>query len=259
MNSPYLSHHPPAGERSRNFRRSWLLPFGTVLFLFLTACSKTHPITIVDIGKASRTQLGHQVGILSKYQPRILGLDFFLVPDSLSGDTAMVNALHRISNTIQVVGLHTYYEMFQAWDSLEVSHSKFTVSGIGFANLPSADSVILPDSPMSQRWHDSTIHSFGYAVALASTGTQARHRHESDSSIRLDAHTIGKNYNLITMDQVLSGSFNPDLVRDKIVLLGYLGDDDDFFYLDSLRTSRINGVEVHAAVISKLLSLRDRK
>lgn len=233
------------------FLRPFTLP---VLFLLLTACSKQHPITIVDIGNASRTQLGHQVAMLSKHHPRILGLDFFLVPDSLSGDTVLVNALRRINNTVQVVGLHTYYELFQAWDSLEVSHPKFTVNGIGFANLPSIDSVILPESPMSQRWHDSTIHSFGYAVALASSGSATTHRHEADSSIYVDFRNLGKNYNLITLEQVLSGSFNPDFVTDKIVLMGYIGNDDDYFYLDSLRQIKISGVEVHAAVISRILS-----
>lgn len=227
-----------------------LLP---LLIVMLLACNKPHPITIVDIGNASRTQLGREVAMLSKHHPRILGLDFFLVPDSLSGDTAMVNALHRAHNTVQVVGLHTYYDMFQAWDSLEVSHPKFIVNGFGFANLPSADSVLIPESPMSQRWHDSTIHSFGYAVALASSGATSNHRHETDSSIRLDARDLGKNYNLITLDQVLAGTFNPDLVKDKIVLMGYMGDDDDYFYVDSLRQTKVNGVEVHAAVISRLL------
>lgn len=227
--------------------------------LFLVACSKPHPVTIVAIGHSSRTQLGQQIQVLSKYEPRILGLDFFLVPDSLNGDTAIVNALNRITNTIQVVGLHTYYEMFQAWDSLEISHPKFLVGGIGYANLSSVDSVILSENPMSQRWHDSTIHSFGYAVALASEGISNSHRHESDSSIKLDMRTLRQNYNLIMPEQVLSGTFNPDLVKGKIVLMGYLGDDDDYFYLDSLRHSKINGVEVHAALINKLLALKAGK
>jgi len=213
-------------------------------------------VTIVDIGTVNRTELGHELNLLSKHDPGILGLDFFLVADSLNGDTSMVNALHRLNNTIQVVGLHNYFEMFQAWDSLEVSHPKFKVSGVGFANLPSVDSVLLLNTPMQQKWHDSTIHSFGYAVALAYSSSGS-HRHEADSSVILDTRELGTNYNLITLKDLWSGNFDPELISDKIVLMGYLGDDDDFFYTDSLRSQKVNGVEVHAAVINRLLKSRN--
>lgn len=223
----------------------------------LSGCSeKETVITIVDIGHNNRVELGKQLRIIKQFSPKLVALDFYLVPDSLDRDSILVKELETIKNTVQVVGLHDFREPIAEWDSLEVSHPKFNVSNHGFANLASDDSVLIGKLPMMQRIFSIPIYSFSYVIAENSFGVKEKFRNTGEEEISFDMNRLGKNYKLITADELFSGRVRKEDIADKIVLMGYLGDKEDFFYLDSTRTKKVNGVEVHAAIIDEII---DRK
>jgi CHASE2 domain-containing sensor protein len=226
-------------------------------FLAAVNCAerKDPIITIVNIGHSNRIEIGKQLAIISEHEPKIIALDFYLVSDSLDRDSILVNALQSVNNTVQVVGLHDLYEPSYLWDSLEVSHPKFKIAHHGFANLAIEDSVLIKELPMAQAFYLKQIHSFSYMVAKNSIGVKERFKNTGDEDVRFDLDKLGKNYTLITSKQLFSGKFTKGDIKDKIVLMGYLGEEEDCFYIDEGKTRKINGVEVHAAIIEELIDL----
>jgi len=212
-------------------------------------------ITIVNIGNSNRLEIGRQLAIIKKYSPKIIALDFYLVPDSLDKDTILVRELETIENTVQIVGLHDLYEPDYIWDSLEVSHPKFRIANHGFVNFATEDSVLLKELPMTQSFNSKQIYCFGYVVAQNSFGVKNKFKGTGEKELKLNLDGLGKNYKLITTDELFSGKFKAQDLKDKIVIMGYLGEKEDYYYLDEEKTKRINGVEVHAAIVDELVNL----
>jgi CHASE2 domain-containing sensor protein len=225
--------------------------------LALLSCKKEETfVTIVDIGRNDRIKLGEQLKIIGKFSPRIVGLDFYLVPDSLDRDTIIVNGLKKLSNSVQVVGLYNFHETLNVWDSLKVSHSKFKVGNHGFSNLSAEDdSVIVRRLPLRQSFLDKEYYSFGYIVAKNSFGVKPKYRDIGDEELDFNLNNFEENYKLISSEDLILGKFRKEDLLGKIVLMGYIGEKEDFFYMDYKRNRKINGVEIHAAVIKELLDL----
>jgi CHASE2 domain-containing sensor protein len=225
--------------------------------LITVGCTyKKYPlITIVNIGHGDRVELGRQLGIIKKYSPKIVALDFYLVPDSLDKDITLVNELEAIRNTVQIVGLHNLFKPEEIWDSLEISHPKFKIANHGFANLTTADSILIKVLPMTQTFNSKQIYCFSYVIAENSFGVKDKFKGTGEKKIKLNLDGLGTNYKLINADDLFSGRFRKQDLKNKIVIMGYVGDKEDYFYLDNEKTKRINGVEVHAAVIDELIDL----
>ena len=221
-----------------------------------TACSKKapHVITIVDIGNNPRPEIGRQIEKIRQFNPRIIGMDFHLVPDSTWKDSTIVNALNKSSNTVQVVTLHNYFEVFDAWDSLEYSHPKFKVSDKGYANLVSQDSVFVPELPIKQMFRAEPVYAFSYVVAKNSFGVKPRFSDSLDYFLRFKTDSLGLNYNLITAEEFSKGKYSAEYFKDKIVLLGYMGESEDYHYADADKKRKVKGVEIHAALIGQMIN-----
>jgi CHASE2 domain-containing sensor protein len=212
-------------------------------------------IIIVDIGQNNRTELGKQLRAINKYSPKIIAMDFFLVPDSLDKDSILVKELGTIKNTVQIVGLHDLFAPDYIWDSLEVSHPKFKISNHGFANLTTEDSVIVKELPMRQLFDGKWIYSFSYVVAQNSFGVKEKFKDKGNKELKLKLSGLGVNYKLVTKDELFSGKIKKDDFKDKIVIMGYVGEKEDYFYIDKKKKKKINGVEIHAAIINELIDL----
>ncbi|HTJ50380.1 MAG TPA: CHASE2 domain-containing protein [Cyclobacteriaceae bacterium] len=226
-----------------------------VLIINLGLVKRDPIITIVDIGENNRIELGKQLRIIKKYSPRVIALDFYLVPDSLDQDTVLVKELATIKNTVQVVGLRDFYKPDYIWDDLEVSHSKFNVLNHGFGNLTLEDSILVKELPMQQLLNSKYIYSFSYAIAENSFGVKHKFRDTADRKLKLKMRGLGMNYKLITSDELLTGKIKKEDLNDKIVIMGYIGDKEDYFYVDEHKSRKVNGVEVHAAIVDEIIDL----
>lgn len=225
------------------------------LLVTLGCIDKKDPIiTIVNIGNSNRAELGRQLAIIKKCSPKIIAFDFFLVPDSLDKDVTLVNELEGIRNTAQIVGLHDVHEPEDTWDSLEVSHPKFKVTSHGFANLKAQDSILIKELPMSQNFNSKKIYCFSYVIAENSFGVKNKFKVTGEKELQLDLDGLGTNFKLITADELFSGRFRKQDLQDKIVIMGYIGGKEDYFYLDKEKTKKVNGVEVHAAILEEIIN-----
>jgi CHASE2 domain-containing sensor protein len=225
------------------------------VIMTLACQEKRDPIiTIINIGNSDRLDIGRQLRMIKKYSPRIIALDFYLVPDSLDKDTILVKELETIQNTVQVVGLHDLDEQGFIWGTLEVSHAKFKIANHGFANLTTEDSVLIKELPMMQSFGSEEIYCFAYVVAENSFGVKDKFQGTGDKELELDLTGLGRNYKLITADQLFSGKFKMQDLKDKIVIMGYIGENEDNLYLDKQKAKKINGVEIHAAIIDEIIN-----
>ena len=215
---------------------------------------QTYPITIVDIDSASRPEIGKLLRIVAATRPEIIGMDFFLVQDSLHRDTLLARAISEFKHTVQVVALHRFNAEFYIWDSLEVSHPKFRPGGVGFANIFLKDSVLVNAVPMQQIWNDSIIPPFGLAVAKKTGRVSAKYAEGGFEDMEFPVDRIGNNYNRLSIAQIFSGDFRKVDLEGKIVLLGYLGPKEDTYYIDEKRSRRASGVEIHAAILEEALA-----
>jgi CHASE2 domain-containing sensor protein len=245
-----------AGNGLIYIKQAKLASIFILLLTIVSACSKEAPhiITIVDIGNNPRPEIGRQIEKIRQFNPRIIGMDFHLVPDSTWKDSTIVNALNKSVNTVQVVTLHNYFEVFDAWDSLEYSHPKFKVSDRGFANLVSQDSVFVPELPLKQMFRTEPVYAFSYVVAKNSYGVKPRFSDSLDYFLRFKTDSLGLNYNLISAEDFSKGNYSAEYFKDKIVLLGYMGESEDYHYADPDKKRKVKGVEIHAALIGQMIN-----
>lgn len=210
-------------------------------------------VTIVDIGKNDRIALGKQLRLINSYSPKLIALDFFLDPDSLDKDTILVKELAKFSNIVQVVALHKYDSTTDTWDSLEVSNSKFKISLRGFSNISTTeDSVFIRQLPLHQSYKNKLISSFSYVIAQTYSNVKAKYRNSGTKYISFPYLQLNEGYSAISKEDLISGNFAKSDIRDKIVIMGYIGYGDDY-YLDHGRHWKINGAAIHAAIINEII------
>jgi CHASE2 domain-containing sensor protein len=223
----------------------------------ILGCKKSEsPITIVDIALINRIELGKQLRVINKYSPKIIVLDFFLNNDSLSIDSILVKELAKSNNTVQCTAVHNFNEHLNYWDSLEVSHSKFKVTHNGFSNITiTDDSVFVPKLPMRQFYRTNMVMSLSYAVAHNSFGVKEKYQGNDGRDFIFDLNNITKDFKLIRASELTSGNFKREDLKGKIVIMGYVGKNEDSFYLDRRRTKKISGAEIQACIIRQIIKL----
>ena len=234
------------------------IPFISVAFIFLVCCSRKPErapiITIINIGNADRIELGKMIRAVKQYKPRLIAMDFYLVPDSADRDTVLVSELATIDNTVQIVALHDVMNHDDVWDSLETNHPKFEVTNHGFSNLLGDGRFFAKALPLKQTFNTIEVYASSYVVAKNAFGVKQEFLDPDEEAVELEFENIEKNYTRVDRSNLLSGKVNPADIEGKIVLFGYLGKKEDLVWIRG-EDQNYNGVEVHAAIIEEL-SLR---
>jgi CHASE2 domain-containing sensor protein len=228
--------------------------FGLLILLVtsIVACDKRKTIvTIVGTGENDRITLGKQLRIINTCAPRVVALDFYLVPDSLGLDSILVKEIEAANTIVLAAGLHDPLGSSDMWDSLELSHPKFKGSAYGFVNFSQEDSVILGELPTRQFYRGQTVYSFSYVVAENSFGVKPEYKNRGSDYLDMPLDNLN-DYKVITSQELFNGQFDRSDLEDKIVIMGYLGKKEDFLYIDK-KLPKVNGVVIHAAFINQLV------
>jgi CHASE2 domain-containing sensor protein len=256
-------------------------------------------IVVVNIGDLSRREIAEEISIISQHKPRVIGIDSFFGCPSLLRDTvncpklADVMGNLMLSNAIQEAGnVVLVTKVLQAdsllppdqFDSLRQSDPMFSDFAVrqGFANLDS-DAEFQDDAKtcrvFNPRIEVNGKTNYAFAVELAmeydSVKTRKfleRNNYEEVINYRGNVYDIFGStgypnmFYTLDVDDVRSGNFMPEMIKDKIVIFGflgsYLGDPswDDKFYtsLNKKLAGRANpdmfGVVVHANIVSMILN-----
>ncbi|MBW7867361.1 MAG: CHASE2 domain-containing protein [Brumimicrobium sp.] len=221
-------------------------------------------IVLVNIGRESRQSIAKQIEILNKYQPKVIGLDalFTELKDSAT-DEFLTKMIHDATN---IVLINEQFYNNDTKESTILSSLPLFTHGIsqGFANFLSkkdqtirlvAPSIILNgneyESFSSEIVKKYSPHAY---QVLKQRGREAEIIHyQNENFIKIDVEDLNHN------------PYLEDIIKGKIVLMGFMGDylgDQD---LEDLHLTPLNksygghaipdkyGVEIHAHIISMIL------
>jgi CHASE2 domain-containing sensor protein len=256
-------------------------------------------IVVVNIGNLSRREIGEQIEIIRKYGPKVIGIDGFFdcskgLRDTVNcpqlrdmfGNMLLSNAIQEAGNVVLVTKVLQRDSLLPAdhYDSLRRSDSLFTAPAIreGYASLDT--DAEFQDDVKTCRLFNPKIDvkgktNYAFAVEMAmeydSVKTQkflARNNYTEVINYRGNVYDIFGSTNYpqmfytLDVEDVFSENFVPGMIKDKIVIFGflgqYLGDPswDDKFYtpLNKKLAGKANpdmfGAVVHANIVSMILN-----
>ena len=260
-------------------------------------------IVIVNIGNLSRREIAEQISIISKYEPNVIGLDmFFNCPagyDTLScpqlkdvfGNQMLSYVIREAENVVMVTRL----EQTDSLASTDTGDPLYSLSrsdpmfrdnafAEGFANLDT-EAAFQDDVKTCRAFNprmsllDGSMHR-AFAVELAmrydsAATTRFLERDNFSELINFRGNVFdvfeqnNPNYRnvfyVLDVADVLNENFAPEMIKDKVVLFGYLGAElgdpswTDRFYtpLNDKLAGKANpdmfGVVVHANIVSMIL------
>jgi CHASE2 domain-containing sensor protein len=257
-------------------------------------------VVIVNIGYLSRAEIAQQIRVISKYKPKVIGIDsFFNCPhgtDSINCPNAydtlsnllFASAVEEAGNVVMVTKLLQTTALREqgdsdVFDSLEHSDAILRANAYeGFASLET-DAEHQEDLKSCRRFNPTMEvngeiqYAFSVRMALAYDSVKAKNFLEREKKSEIinyrgniydpfDASEFPGRYYTLDWDQALDSTrFVSTLFKDKIVILGFLGQDlkdtswdDKFFtplnknYAGKTRPD-MYGVVVHANAVSMIL------
>jgi CHASE2 domain-containing sensor protein len=216
----------------------------SLLILLLGTKVVAQDIVIVDIGFDNRVEVGREIRAIAACNPKIIATDVIYDQDSASLDTVLVNAIHKSSNVVMAAKL-LYRDMpYPFWDSLELPNEKFGVRYIAYSNIYSEDGKAIAEISIQESYKGRLMPSLSYEVARRS---EPQLKAIEPRSIKLNRLQRPK-FKIIQGRDLLNKPPNQADFRDKIVLLGFLG--ERFAFKGKKTTS---GVELQAYFIEYLL------
>jgi len=242
-------------------------------------------IVIVNIGNLNREGIAKQLEIIEKNNPKVIGIDaFFRELQDPHQDSTLSASLRQIDNLVLVTKLNQYNPELKIFDTLETSNPLFLENAhLGFANLitpaKEQDNFKVCRSFSPVEWTTGGKQQL-FALVLAelfdpTTVTRFNQRQNTVELINYGGNIVGANsknseftnkFTVLDWMDVFEGNFVSDVFEDKIVILGYLGEDlNDTSWEDKLYTplnmkyaGRTNpdmyGVVVHANILSMILN-----
>ena len=256
-------------------------------------------IVVVNIGSLSRAEIARQVKIISRYKPKVIGIDSFFdcwtglrdtincpaLKDTL-GNLMLANAIEEAGNVILVSSVQQRDSALNSstYDSVRRSDSMFLSAAYrdGFANLET-DAAYQDDAKTCRKFNPKININGDYNYAFSVELARAFDSLKTEKFLQRDIYSEVINYRgnvfdihgmtnypqmfyALDVDQVMNEEFVSEVIKDKIVIMGYLGERmdlmswEDKFYtpLNKKLAGKSNpdmfGVVVHANIISMILN-----
>lgn len=260
-------------------------------------------ILIVNIGNLTRAEVAQQINNISKYKPKVIAIDaFYNCPFGFTDSINCPNAYDTLSNLIfgdaianagnvvmvtkllQTKALVEKYGDVAIYDSLERSDEILRPGAHeGYASLET-DAGHQEDLKTCRRFNPKMMvngeehYAFAVKAAMAFDSVKAKRFLERDNFVEVinyRGNTIdmygaseyaGRYFALDWYQALDTNQFVPALIKDKVVLMGFLGGDftdtswDDKFLtpLNSKMAGRARpdmyGLVVHANIVSMILN-----
>jgi CHASE2 domain-containing sensor protein len=261
-------------------------------------------IVIINISNKPRALIAEQIRIISKYKPRVIGIDSFFncpggITDSLNCPAAydtlsnlmFGSAIEEAGNVVLVTKLlqsdsllNLYNGDIDIYDSLEHTDLMLRPNAYeGYASLET-DAEHQEDLKSCRRFNPTiqakgeSLYAFSVRMAMLYDSAKtkkflARNNYSEVINYRGNIYDPfgasefpGRYYTLDWYQALDTNSFVPSMLKDKIVIMGFLGDDlsdtswdDKFFtplnkhYAGKTRPD-MYGVVVHANIVSMILN-----
>ena len=237
-------------------------------------------IVLVNIGDCDRADIARMIDRIRSEEPAAIGVDaFFRQPkdDNPVGDSMLADVCATTDNLVLVSKVAYRNEetadIDQPFDTLETSHPMFLQgASTGYANLiidqeaafMTVRTVSFTEECAGRQEPSFAVRLAGIADSAAAAGALARGNREEVINFR---GGVDKFY-VLDVEDVRDNAADLSILRNKIVLMGYMGDrlgqhsfTDNFF--TPLNTAYVGrsypdmyGVVIHANVLSMILSRR---
>jgi CHASE2 domain-containing sensor protein len=254
-------------------------------------------IIIVNIGRVSRRAIAEELQIINKYKPRVVGIDAFFdcrgfydtvncraLTDPI-GNLMLANAIQEAGNVVLVSKALQRDTTLDAttFDSLRRSDEMYLspALGDGYASLET-DAAYQDDAKTCRTFNpklqikDKLHYAFSVQLARAFDSVKTKKFLERDNyseviNYRGNVFDIYGTTNYpqmfytLDIEDVKSENFVSEMIKDKIVIMGFLGEQlgdpswADKFYtpLNKKLAGKANpdmfGVVVHANIVSMIL------
>jgi len=228
-------------------------------------------IVLVNIGHLDRLQISRQFDRIKGQQPRVIGFDgFFIRKKDPVTDPLLRDAILKPPDVIMACYLTGENERSGIFDELETSNPYFTGHDKAFVNLGGTDpmtSTVRNFSP-KEVFRDDTLFAMG-AELVRRYRPAAFERLLARGNDREIIHYIGNRPAFLVYDtyEILDSSRDLSIMKDKIVLMGYMGESfrsppdlEDIYYtpmnpeLAGRSRPDMYGVVIHANIASMVLS-----
>lgn len=238
-------------------------------------------IVIVNIGHLDRAGIAEQISILSAYQPAVIGVDITLeTRKTYAEDSLLIAVLKRHNNVVVGDKLVDFNMESNQFDSLLRPEKRLAQEvQFGFVNLVTdaanqddlkACRVINTHQTVNGKRHLAfPVKLAQFKDSLAVQKLLARDSELETINYKgniMGMSNFGTRYYVLDVADVFDQNFTPDLIRDKVVIMcflgAYLGDrqtrTDLYFtplnerYVGKAEPDMFGGV-IHANVISMIL------
>lgn len=186
-------------------------------------------IVLVNIGRPDRQEINEVIGKIDGYSPKVIGVDIHFEDfHSTKIDSNLQATLHGIKNVILAKRLSSYSEELKTYESLEGCHDFFCDSvNVAYTNFYARPDMTIRQLSTRENIEGSTIYGLGAALAVHYDKNVEADLLSRDAVQSINYIGDRDAFINISKSQILGQT--QDLVetfRDKIVLVGYLGEDE---------------------------------
>jgi len=246
-------------------------------------------VVLVNLGETTRAEFAQMLDTINKYQPAIIAIDAFYrnlkAPEDSSltmhtGDSALSKSLSEVKKLVLVTEFKGFNTKKQQYDTLLTSHALFCKKAhLAYANLTTTGEgnrqefltsrSFIPQAKVKGRQEVA----FAVKIAELYDAKKAKKflaRGNVSEYINYQgnigfAGSPNLFYTSLDVAQILNSGFEPSVLKDKIVVIGFMGKQlneksfDDKFYTPLNKnyvgksTPDMFGVVVHANIVSMIL------
>ncbi|WP_421875254.1 CHASE2 domain-containing protein [Marinoscillum sp.] len=230
----------PIGDMFADFEMSDL-----VMSKLRDAPPASEDIVVVNIAHANREEIGYMIQILEKYQPSVIGVDVtFASPKPYAEDSVFEQTLAMYDNVVigselRLPVLETEHVNY-GFDTLVVPEERLAQhADFGFVNLLTnaenqEDVKFCRELVLRARIRNMEEEQLAFAVKLAQykdpEATQVfLNRGNVIETVNYKGNvigaqsTLGTRYFALDIHEVFNEAFTPDLLKDKVVIMCFLG------------------------------------
>jgi CHASE2 domain-containing sensor protein len=228
-------------------------------------------IVLVNIGELNRGGIADLVNKVNSYEPRVIGIDsFFRKRKNHDLDSALSDALSKVKNLVIVSQAVDFDDDF-IFDTVLFSHPLFSSKAVNaYANIVTDESagfrVVRAITP-KEIIKDSIYLFFAVEVAKKVYPEKVKKFLSRDNEVEFvnyKRNIYNHKYTALDVNDVLQKKVDLSFLKDKIVLMGFLGPDINTLVFEDIFFTPMNehylgkaipdmyGVVVHANVISMI-------
>ncbi|WP_041264073.1 CHASE2 domain-containing protein [Bernardetia litoralis] len=232
-------------------------------------------IVIVNIGYLPRAALGAQLEVISRYKPKVIGLDALLEGARQPEQDSTLEAFLQIASDRCPIVFASKLEKpnleKKSFDSLGLPYKPFQkYIETGYVNVVTDEDTKFETARIvspKEKVKDSIEYSFATKLVQLSYPNKATILLERNNEVE-NIYYRGNHQKFMVLNpmDVLEENFDPSVFKDKIVIMGYMGEDyliengvDDRYYTPMNKRSvgraarDMYGIMIHANMLSMIM------